>query len=876
MLLPRCLRPAFALLLSVAALAASELSENFRWEQLAPMPDPVGFAAPFAGVVDGRLVVAGGANFPDGRPWEGAVKTWHDRVFVLADPTGAWQPAGSLPRLLGYGIGVTVDDGLLCIGGSDAQQHFADVFLLRLKDGTAVFESLPPLPTPLAHATGTRVGNRVYVFGGQQTPTSSPGNQLWALDLTNRSAGWSVLPSLPGRPRMLATAGALRGGFHVFGGVDLVPTPGSSGLTREYLSDAWRFTPAQGWVRLADMPVGLTASPSPAPQAGANHLLVLGGDDGSLASQVATLRDQHPGFTPDIWAYHAITDTWARAGSLPKDLGPDPATRPNDATWPPVTVPVVTWGDLIVIPSGEGRPGVRTPRVLVGSATDTREPVGLLNLTVLVTYLLLMLGIGFVCARREKSTERFFRGSQSLPWWAVGLSIYATMLSAITFMAIPAKAYTDDWSYLFANLAIVAVAPLVIAVYLPFFRHLNVTSAYEYLQVRFNTAVKIYGAVAFLLLQLGRMAIVLYLPAIALATVSTLDVYTCILLTASLCIAYTMIGGIEAVVWTDVAQTFVLLGGAFVSLILVVLSVDGGVVGVISIATDNAKFFQNTTWFSTDLAVASVVVIFVGSLFQNLISYTSSQDVVQRYMTTADIGKARRSIWTNALLAIPGTLIFFTLGTALYVFYKTHPEKLSTAISNDQILPLFIVNQLPAGIAGLVIAAIMAASQSTLSSSLNSVAAVWMTDLQPLLRRGRVVADSSSLRLAKAIVLVSGVLVTAVACIMASMEIASLWDAFITVIGLTGGGLGGLFALGIFTRRAHGPGAFAGALLSMAAVGAVRASGQVSFFLLGAVGLLTCFVAGYLFSLIIPARPRNLAGLTIHDRPPQPPAPVGG
>jgi SSS family solute:Na+ symporter len=362
-------------------------------------------------------------------------------------------------------------------------------------------------------------------------------------------------------------------------------------------------------------------------------------------------------------------------------------------------------------------------------------------------------------------------------------------------------------------------------------------------------------------LQIGRMAIVLYLPAMALATVSSLDVYTCILLMAVLCIVYTMLGGIEAVVWTDVVQTFVLLGGAILSLILILTQIDGGLLGYIDAARSNGKFLSETVWFSTDIAVSSVAVIFFGSLFNHLSSYTAGQDVVQRYMTTPSERMASRSIWTNALLALPGTIIFFGLGTAFFVFYSAHPEALSTRISNDQILPLFVVRELPIGVAGLVIAAIMAASQSTLSSSLNSVSAAVMTDFY-----GRFISakdDRRHLRLAQAVILVVGVFATGLACLMAQMGISSLFDAFISIIGMTGGALGGLFALGIFTRRANGVGAATGAFVSVMVVMAVKSQTGVSFFLYGATGLLTCVVVGWLVSLLFPKAAKPIEGLTL-------------
>ncbi len=844
--------------------ARAATAEAFSWSELAPLPDPIGFAAPFAGVAQGSLVVAGGANFPTGRPWSGAKKIWHDRVFVLDTPDGTWREAGRLPGPLGYGVSLSIPDGILCIGGSNEREHVSGVFLLRREGAGVAFETYPVLPRPLANAAGALVGTTVYVAGGIERPDAAPGRQLWALELAAPAGSrqWRDLPPCPGRPRMLAVAGAREGAFYLFGGVDLVPD-GNNGLKREYLREAWRYTPAGGWQRLADMPEPRAAAPTPAPTNGAAHLFVLGGDVGTHADQVNVLRDEHPGFSAGILAYHTITDTWSPFGSLPKKVGPNPQTDPNAGLWPPVTTTAVAWRGHYILPSGEVRPAVRTPRVLSAQPLRKRTELGWLNGVTLGAYLLGMLGIGVYCARRERSTDAFFRGGQSLPWWAVGLSIYATMLSSITYMALPAKAYATDWTYFFANVAIVAVAPIVIALYLPFYRRLNVTSAYEYLEKRFNLAVRLFGSASFILFQIGRMAIVLYLPSIALATVSSFDVYTCILLTATLCIIYTMIGGIEAVVWTDVVQTVVLLGGALLSLGLVLSECQGGWGEFIRTARDGGKFFENTVWWSSDFATASVVLIFVGSLFNNLTSYTASQDVVQRYVTTRNEKQAARSIWTNALMVLPGTVVFFALGTALYVFYRMNPERLDTAISTDQILPLFIVRELPLGVAGLVIAGIFAASQSTLSSSLNSVAAAWVTDFYQRFRPGR--TDRSNVRRAQAVILIVGTFVTVIACLMVRLNIASLFDAFISVVGMTGGALAGLFVLGIFTQRAHGAGALIGAVGSVITLLCVRQYTSINFFLFGAIGTLTCVALGYAASCLLPTKQKSLVGLTLHD-----------
>jgi SSS family solute:Na+ symporter len=836
----------------------------FTWSELPPLPDEIGFAGVFAGVVDGHLLVAGGANFPDGPPWDGQAKVWYDGIFLLDAPEGEWRAAGTLPDALAYGISITMDDGLICIGGSDAERCHASVVKLKLQKGAVSVHPLPSLPMPLAYSSGVRIGRTLYVMGGLTEPDGRPVASLWALDLDRPGTAWEAMPNLPGPPRMLAICGTQNSQLFVFSGTDLVPQPDGPGLTRRYLVDTWRFDPPTGdWTQLADMPEPRVAAPGPAIPMGMSHLLIPGGDTGELFHEGLGLKDAHPGFSTSILAYHTVTDTWTSAGLLPVDHGPDPEGNPEAGTWAPVTTPVVEWNGQWIIPSGEIRPGVRTRHVLAAAPADQKADLGLINVVTLGLYLGTMLGIGFYFSRRETSTDRFFRGGQKVPWWAVGLSIYATLLSSITYMALPAKAYTSDWAYLFANLAIIAIAPVVIYLYLPFYRRLNVTSAYEYLEKRFNLPTRLFGSASFILFQLGRMAIVLYLPAIGLAAVSSLNVYTCILLMAVLCILYTMIGGIEAVIWTDVVQTFVLLGGAILSIVLILSQTHMGILDFVEAGRANGKFLGDTDWFNPDIAVASVAIIFLGSLFNNLISYTSSQDVVQRYMATSDSGRAARSIWTNALLALPSTVLILALGTACFLFYQSHPDRLSPRIDNDQILPLFVVRELPVGLAGLVIAGIMAASQSTLSSSLNSVSAAWMTDFHKRLWSSA--SDQRHLRLAQGIVLLAGTFAAGVACVMASLSIASLMDAYISVIGVTGGALAGLFALGIFTRAAHGPGALVGAAVSIAVLFWIKSTQSVNFWLFGAIGTLTCFVVGYLASRLIPAKRKPLAGLTYFD-----------
>jgi len=408
--------------------------------------------------------------------------------------------------------------------------------------------------------------------------------------------------------------------------------------------------------------------------------------------------------------------------------------------------------------------------ILFGQAQATLE-FNWINYGVVALYLLFLVGLGFRFSNHQ-DTNMYFRAGQRIPWWAAGISIFGTQLSAITFMAIPAKTYTTDWGYLTFNLTILLVASLVSVLFLPFFRQLSLTTAYEYLEKRFNLLTRLIGSSMFILLQLGRIGIVLLLPSLALSLVTGVDVSTCIIVMGVLSVVYTVLGGIEAVIWTDVLQVVVLLGGAIISLLIILLDLEGGFTQFWQVAytDDKLKAFD----FPWDWTEPTFVVLLLGGLGTNLISYGSDQTVVQRYLTTKDEASARQSVWTSALLSAPATVIFFGLGTALYVFYQTHPEQLDTTLDyTDTIFPYFIVTQLPSGVSGLLIAGIFAAAMSSLDSSMNSIATVVTTDFY---QRFRKTSDSQSMRLAKWTTAVVGMLDTGFALAMATWQIQSLRD----------------------------------------------------------------------------------------------------
>jgi len=504
--------------------------------------------------------------------------------------------------------------------------------------------------------------------------------------------------------------------------------------------------------------------------------------------------------------------------------------------------------------------GILTP-ILSITVSGVRSSFRWADYATLGVYLVATLGIGLYFSGREKTTRDFFLGGERVPWWAAGLSIFATQLSAITFMSIPAKAFDADWTYIIIHVTIVLVAPVAVFFYLPFFRRLKLTTAYQYLEKRFNAAVCVLGAIAYCLMQLARMGIVLFLPSLALSTVTDLNIYASILVMGVVCTVYTTFGGIEGVIWTDVVQAVVLLGGALLCVAIIALNVEGGFTGIIDIGIHNNKF--NIVNFSWTWTSTSFWVVFVGNFFSNLAPYCADQTVIQRYLTTPTERQAARAIWTNAVMTIPAGLIFFFLGTALFAFYATRPQNLDPNLGSDAILPWFIVHELPSGLAGLVVAAIFAATMSTFDSILNSMATVLVTDLYQRLKPGS--ADSLRLLLAQIITVILGIFGIGCSLVMAIYPIKSMWDLFIVLLGLLGSGLVGIFTLGIFTRRANSFGAITGFVCSTVVLFSIRQYTQIHFFLYPAIGIVTCFSVGYLGSLFAKQSKWCSSDLTIYE-----------
>lgn len=848
------------------------------------------------------ILVAGGCNFPDVPAAEGGQKVFYADIYAIAldeasshgtatseeatsgsnSPT--WKRIGSLPAALAYGASVTTPEGIVCLGGTTDGRHSECFAALLAFDKNRKFISrpLPPLPVSLDNFAAAFGDGYIYVAGGQHdgVPNHKAFRLKWPLPASwfdsQRGAGWEELPHLPGPARVQPTAavqkGAVGSNFYLFGGYDpRTQKVATGGICYDARKKNWCATSPMKESAL----VGAAAVPS-----GAAHILFFGGvdkgvfesalqrnallvDTASLAAEhLVDLREeahnymtQSPAwykFRRSILVYHTITDSWT-------EIADSPLLARAGAGVTPVGSRAGSFSALVI--GGEEKPGVRSSDVTrVDVSYDAH--FGWLNWTVLILYLLAMVYLGFYFMRRaSNSSDDFFKGGGRIPWWAAGISIFATMLSAITYMSIPAKAYATDWTYYPMQICILLVSLPVIRYYLPFFRRLNVTTAYEYLERRFNSATRVMASILFIVFMIARTALVLFLPSLAMTAVTGINIYICIALMALITILYCSMGGVEAVIWGDVIQGIILVGGAVLAAVyLIVNTGDNGAGDFWQIATDHDKFrlFLFNTEEPFDFVNATWWVVILGGLANNLISYTSDQTVIQRYLTTSNEKSAARGILTNGLMSVIVTIVFFTIGTGLYTFFKTHPAALDiTMDKSDAIFPFFMISQLPSGVAGLLIAAVFAATMSTIGSNINSISTAFTVDLWSKWKKG----STSDVRTARIAGVCAGLLGMGIACLMATVDIQSLLDYFNTILGLLSGGIGGLFLMGIFFPRIGSRAALIGFLCGTATVFYMNFCTQANFLLFGFVSILVSVLVALLLSIFMPQQ-KEQSGLT--------------
>ena len=744
-----------------------------------------------------------------------AVTSVDDRIIVVAGDTlwleradgKGWQarawPAGLGPGRLGA-VAVTPERTLALLADAEGGPSLRAA-RLRLAGDDLVSEPLAVLPQALTRARIALSNGALLVVGLDTTGTP----RMFSRQADAADARWQAEAAAPAAVDSLLAQGA-----------SLYASVAGAGNDR-----LLRWQPKMGWNDAGAIPGNVV--PGAARAMGQGHLLFLLG--GGPQARAVT--------------WHTVTRAWAEVPGAGVASGA--FATPAGA------------GVALVVADGAGatlsRVAFEAPDLLLRW----------LDWAIIAVYLSAMIGIGGYFYLREKrgSTSSFFVGGRSIPFWAAGVSLYATNVSSISFIAIPAKAFETNWQYLTNNLIAVLGLMFVAVWIVPLLRRLDLMSVFSYLETRFHPGIRMIASALCIVTQIGsRMSIILFLPALAIASITGIDVVWSILMMGVFTIIYTTLGGMKAVIWTDFVQVFVMFGGAIFAIAFIVMHIDGGAARAIEVALaeDKTKLFD----FSFDLTQATVWGFIFLVVFDVVLTFPKDQVLMQRVLSTKSDKEAGRSVWTFAAIMIPGGFFFYAIGTALYVFYQAHPERMNPTLPLDATFPLFIAAELPMGVTGLIIAGIFAAAMSTLSSIINSVSTLVSVDFYEKLAKHP--TPQKSVRFAEWTGVVVGVLGIVIAIVLSRFDIRSLFDVSIEMVGLLGGGFAGAYTLGMFTRRANAAGVAIGIGASLVLTFVIWTFQLVHPYFYLAISIMLCIVIGYVASLFFPAPTRSLDGLTIY------------
>jgi SSS family solute:Na+ symporter len=808
----RALRVVAATLVVSAILGAPAHAESLtRVERTALPPLPPATALRGLVAIDGQAVAfIGGAALrldANAQHWLPlALPTGSDANFALlvGDGTRAYA--------LSPAAGVTGDR--MFVARADA---------LHLDGDRLRMQALPPLPMPLSGARAASSDDGLFVGGRDDAGRA----HLFELDPGAAAPQWRTHPGWPGGGAigtLVSQAGKI---------VVSVPTPGQGDAI-------WGWTPDAGWRERGHAPGDVVADA--ARGTGQAHALYL------ITPQRAGGDAVPPGADEPamLMTYQVITGAWAPlpgAGAI-------------------VVQHAMAWKDglLWAQPQADGGVAMSTLQIQARKLL-----LRWLDWVVIIVYLASMIGIGLYFYLREKrgSTANFFVGGRSIPFWAAGISLYAANTSSISFIAIPAKAFESNWQYLTNNLIAVLGLMFVAVWIVPLLRRLDLMSVFSYLETRFHPAIRMLASGLAILTQIGsRMSVILLLPAIAISTITGLNVALSIALMGGFTIVYTAMGGMKAVIWTDVVQVIVKMGGAIFAIGFIIWGLRGGFGEFM--ATANAEDKMHLFDFSFDLTKATVWGFVFLVLFDVVLTFPKDQVLMQRTLSTKSDKEAGRSIWAFAAIMIPGGFVFYMIGTALFVFYKAHPERMNPLLPIDATFPLFIGAELPMGVTGLIIAGIFAAAMATLSGIMNSVATLISVDFYERLVKNP--SQRKGVFFAEMMTVAVGLVGIGVALLLSRYNARSLFDVSIELAGLLGGGFAGAYTLGMFTRRANSPGVAIGIGASMVLTLIAWSFKLVHPYFYLAISILLCIVIGYVASLFFPAPQRSLEGLTIYTR----------
>lgn len=474
------------------------------------------------------------------------------------------------------------------------------------------------------------------------------------------------------------------------------------------------------------------------------------------------------------------------------------------------------------------------------------------DLIILVVYLAAVLFAGLHFAKKQMKGKEYFKGDGTVPWWVTSVSIFATLLSPISFLSLAGNSYAGTWIMWFAQLGMLVAIPLTIRFFLPIYSKLGIDTAYHYLELRFGSkGLRALGAVMFIIYQVGRMSIIMYLPCIVLANLTGINVNILIVIMGVIAIIYSYTGGLKSVLWTDFIQGSVLIVGVSFAFVFLLAQINGGMGAIFQAFTAEHKFLAvDQPIFNANILKDSVFILIVGAGLNTMGSYVSSQDIVQRFTTTTDTKKLNKMMLTNGALSIFIATIFYLIGTGLHVFYQQNA--LPPSAAQDQIFASYIAFELPVGITGLLLAAIYAAAQSTLSTGLNSVASSWTLDIWSSLSKKDLSFEKQT-KIGQYVSLFVGIFAIMIATVLANGGVKSAYEWFNGFMGLVLGILVGTFILGAFTKVSNTFGATLAFIASSAVMVGIKyfaPAGSVSIWSYSLISIGVSLIVGIPASLI--------------------------
>lgn len=455
-----------------------------------------------------------------------------------------------------------------------------------------------------------------------------------------------------------------------------------------------------------------------------------------------------------------------------------------------------------------------------------------------------LFGISFFS--KNRNTNDYTAAGGNLPAWVVGMSIFATYVSSISFLALPGNAYMGNWNPFVFSLSIPVASWIAAKYFVPFYRNINSISAYSFLEEKFGYWARAYAAICYLLTQIARIGSVLFLMALPLHTMLGWSVPVVIIISGFCVIIYSVLGGITAVIWNDAIQGIILIVGAITCAVVMLFSMPEGAKQLFEIANENNKFSLGS--FEADLSIPTFWVTLIYGIFINLQNYGIDQNFVQRYKTAKDNKSARSAALFGGLLYLPVSMFFFFIGTALFAYYTAHPGLLPQEIANDAVFPYFIVHGLPTGVTGLLIAAICAAGMSTISTSINSSATIILTDF---FQHKRKLSEKQNMLILYITSFLLGILGIGIG--LAMMSVQSALEAWWNLAGIFSGGMLGLFLLGYLVKKTKSLHAIIGVICGVILIAWMSLGNNTIFhsYLTIVFGTILIFLIGFLFSLYI-------------------------